>query len=62
MQQWREAMAMRAIPSFNFMYADATGRIGYLYNAALPNRAAGYDWSGCVPGDTSATVSGRTTT
>ncbi|MBN8607739.1 MAG: penicillin acylase family protein [Caulobacterales bacterium] len=54
--QWREAMAMRAIPSFNFMYADATGRIGYLYNAALPNRATGYDWSGCLPGDTSATV------
>ncbi|UPT62435.1 MAG: penicillin acylase family protein [Hyphomonadaceae bacterium JAD_PAG50586_4] len=55
-QQWREAMAMRAIPSFNFMYADATGRIGYLYNAALPNRAPGYDWSGCVPGDTSANI------
>lgn len=55
-QQWREAMAMRAIPSFNFIYADSTGRIGYLYNAALPNRAPGYDWSGCVPGDTSANV------
>jgi acyl-homoserine lactone acylase PvdQ len=55
-QQWREAMAMRAIPSFNFMYADATGRIGYLYNAAMPNRARDQDWSGCVPGDTSANV------
>ncbi len=53
---WREAMRMRAIPSFNFMYADATGRIGYFYNAILPRRAAGYDWSGCVPGDTSANV------
>lgn len=55
-EQWRAAMAMRAIPSFNFMYADSTGRIGYLYNAILPRRASGYDWSGCVPGDTSATV------
>jgi acyl-homoserine lactone acylase PvdQ len=55
-EEWREAMAMRAVPSFNFVYADATGRIGYLYNAILPRRAAGYDWSGCVPGDTSANV------
>ncbi len=54
--EWREAMAMRAIPSFNFMYADQTGRIGYLYNAILPRRAEGHDWSGCVPGDTSANV------
>ena len=54
--EWRAAMAMRAIPSFNFLYADATGRIGFLYNAILPRRAAGYDWSGCVPGDTSATL------
>jgi acyl-homoserine lactone acylase PvdQ len=55
-EEWREAMAMRAVPSFNFVYADATGRIGYLYNAILPRRAPGYDWSGCVPGDTSANV------
>ncbi len=55
-EQWREAMAMRAIPSFNFLYADATGRIAFHYNAILPNRAEGYDWSGCVPGDTSANV------
>ncbi len=55
-EQWREAMAMRAIPSFNFMYADRTGRIGYLYNAIIPRRAEGYDWSGCVPGDTSANI------
>ncbi len=54
--QWREAMAMRAIPSFNFMYADETGRIGYFYNAILPRRVSGSDWSGCVPGDTSANV------
>jgi acyl-homoserine lactone acylase PvdQ len=52
-EQWREAMAMRAIPSFNFLYADRTGRIGFLYNAILPRRAAGPDWSGCVAGDRS---------
>ncbi|MGE0742170.1 MAG: penicillin acylase family protein [Hyphomonadaceae bacterium] len=54
--EWRQAMAMRAIPSFNFMYADATGRIAYLYNAVLPRRPDGFDWSGCVPGDVSATI------
>ncbi len=55
-EQWREAMAMHAIPSFNFIYADRTGRIGFLYNAILPRRAEGPDWSGCVPGDTSTLV------
>jgi len=54
--EWREAMAMRAIPSFNFMYADETGRIAYLYNAILPLRAEGHDWSGCVAGDTSENI------
>lgn len=55
--EWRAAMAMRAIPSFNFIYGDNTGRIAYLYNAILPRRPAGVsDWSGCVPGDTSATL------
>lgn len=55
--EWRAAMAMRAIPSFNFIYGDKTGRIAYLYNASLPRRPAGQtDWSGCVPGDTSATL------
>jgi acyl-homoserine lactone acylase PvdQ len=54
--EWREAMAMRAIPSFNFIYGDRSGRIAYLYNAALPQRDAEVDWSGCLPGDTSANV------
>jgi len=54
---WRAAMAMRAIPSFNFLYGDATGRIAYFYNADIPQRpAVNVDWSGCVPGDTSATL------
>src|SRR6202007_3276693 len=37
------------------------GQIAYLYNAILPHRPAAQtepqtDWSGCVPGDTSATL------
>lgn len=55
-EEWRAAMDMRAIPSFNFIYGDASGRIAFHYNASLPRRAPGHDWSGCVPGDTSATL------
>ena len=54
--EWREAMAMRAIPSFNFIYADASGHIAYHYNAILPRRDVARDWSGCVPGDTKQTL------
>lgn len=42
---WRNAMAIRGIPSFNVVYADKTGTIAYFYNAAIPLRAAGRDWS-----------------
>jgi acyl-homoserine lactone acylase PvdQ len=54
--EWREAMAMRAIPSFNFLYADRTGRIGFLYNAILPRRPEGVDFTRCVAGDRTATL------
>jgi penicillin amidase/acyl-homoserine-lactone acylase len=53
---WRDAMRMQAIPSLNAAYADRSGRIAYFYNAKLPVRAPGYDWTGVVPGDTSQTL------
>ena len=53
---WREVMAMQAIPGTNFIYADAEGNIGMLYNASLPERDAEVDWSGVLPGDRSALV------
>jgi len=49
--EWWSAMEMQALPSINFVYADRTGRIAYLYNAALPRRVPGPDWSGDLPGD-----------
>jgi acyl-homoserine-lactone acylase len=55
-EQWRDAMRMQAIASTNYIYADATGRIGMFYNARFPNRAAGYDWRGVIRGDTSRAV------
>ena len=54
--EWIEAMRMRAIPSFNVVYADREGNIYYVYNALLPLRAEGYDWKQYLPGNTSETL------
>ncbi len=48
---WRVAMSMQAIPSFNVIFADREGRIGYYYNMAAPNRSPDQDWSKIAPGD-----------
>ena len=53
---WRAAMAMVALPSFNTVYADREGNIGFFYNVAIPVRGPSYDWSHAVPGDTSQTL------
>ena len=47
------ALRLQAIPSQNFVYADATGRIAYIYNAVFPRRDPAFDWRGVLPGDTS---------
>ena len=51
---WTKAMSLGGIASFNFVYADKTGRIAYVYNALFPARKPGFDYTGVVPGDTSA--------
>jgi len=48
---WRAAMAMQAIPSFNVVFADKTGRIAYFYNMATPDRSSDWNWSEIAPGD-----------
>ena len=53
---WRDAMRMRAIPSFNCCYADKAGNIYYLFNASIPLRTRGYDWTQYLPGNTSDTL------
>lgn len=55
-EEWKQAMQMRAIPSFNCCYADNEGNIYYLFNASLPIRANGYDWTQYLPGNTSETL------
>jgi acyl-homoserine-lactone acylase len=54
--EWRRAMSIGGIASTNFIYADKTGRIAYVYNALFPQRKAGYDYEKVLPGDTSATM------
>lgn len=47
LDEWTEAMKMRARTSSNFTYADADGNIYYVWNATIPDRphAAGDDTS-----------------
>jgi penicillin amidase/acyl-homoserine-lactone acylase len=51
--EWRAAMALQALPSINYIYADETGTIGYVYNGLFPDRQAGLPWGPIVPGDRS---------
>jgi acyl-homoserine-lactone acylase len=54
--EWRAAMAGQGVPATNFVYADAKGNIALFYNAMFPDRPAGFNWRGVLPGDTSAAV------
>ncbi len=52
--EWTASMSLGGIPATNFIYADKTGRIAYIYYALFPNRKPGYDYTKVLPGDTSA--------
>ncbi len=54
--EFKKAMEMMEIPMFNTLYADHNGNIYYIYNALIPKREKGYDWSKIVPGDNSALI------
>jgi acyl-homoserine-lactone acylase len=54
--EWTKSMAIGGIPATNFIYADKTGRIAYIYNALFPNRKPGHDYTKLLPGDTSAVM------
>lgn len=55
-EEFRDAMRLHRIAMFNTVYADRDGTIYYVYNAKLPLRADGPDWSGVVPGNRSDLV------
>jgi acyl-homoserine-lactone acylase len=55
LDEFRRVLDMQALPMFNICYADKKGNVFYLFNGRFPDRPAGYDWEGVVPGNTSAT-------
>ncbi len=52
--EWSRSMSLGGIPATNFVYADKTGRIAYIYYALIPPRKPGYDYTKVLPGNTSA--------
>jgi len=51
LDEFQAILARMDIPSTNFIYGDKEGNIAFIYNAALPDRAKGYDWRKILPGD-----------
>ncbi|WP_086607881.1 acylase [Erythrobacter donghaensis] len=53
--EWEAQLSRLAIPSTNFVYADQTGTIAYVYNAAIPDRPEDVkaDWRSVLPGNRS---------
>ena len=56
MAEWREALKQNGVLSFNITYADKEGNIGEIYNARMPKRIEGPDWSKALPGDQSKLI------
>jgi acyl-homoserine-lactone acylase len=54
--EWTKSMSLGGIPATNFIYADKTGRIAYIYYALFPDRKPGFDYTKVLAGDTSANV------
>ena len=50
-EEWRAALALQHIASFNFVYANADGVIHFVHNAMMPNRTKGWRWDQYLPGD-----------
>ena len=56
LDEFKKALEMMAIPSFNMVYADRFNNIFYVSNGKIPFRDPAYDWTGVVPGNTSKTL------
>ena len=52
--EWTASMKLGGIASTNFIYADKTGRIAFIYNARFPDRKPGFDYTKVLAGDISA--------
>lgn len=56
LSEFKNALSMTAIPSFNIVYADKYDSLFYVGNGKVPLRNPKYDWSSTIPGNTSETI------
>ncbi len=56
MTQFMDAMAMNALPSINYVFADKTGNVAFIHNGQYPDRIDGWDWEKDLPGDRSELI------
>lgn len=56
LSEFKEAMSMTAILSFNTVYGDGDGNIYYISNGKIPMRDPQYNWKKTLPGNTSNTL------
>ncbi|QIZ85331.1 acylase [Bermanella marisrubri] len=54
--EFEAALAMNAMPSINYVYADIDGNIAHYYNAMFPKRISGWQWDKVLPGDNSELI------
>ncbi len=54
--EFNAAMAMNALPSINYVFADREGTVAIIHNGQYPNRIDGWDWSKDMPGDRSELI------
>ena len=55
-QEFLAAMALNALPSINYIYADSDDNIAFIHNAQYPARDDAWDWSKDLPGDRSELI------
>lgn len=56
LDEWRDALKVNGVLSFNIVYGDRDGNIGTIYNGRIPNRIEGPDWGAILPGDDSRLI------
>lgn len=56
LSEFMSAMAMNALPSINYVYADKEGHIGLIHNAQYPARNDNWNWDVDLPGDRSELI------
>ena len=56
LNEFKQALEMVAIPSFNIMYADKYDNIFYVSNGKIPFRDSKFDWKKTLPGNTFRTL------